>query len=123
MFGSISGWFYHHLGGIQPADDAVAFDRIVIRPQLIPELKAVDSWHESARGPIVSNWKAVGNGHEFEITIPADATATIHLPRGKIMESGRPIDGTDGLILLPAEANVQSVRTGSGRYRFLVMPE
>jgi alpha-L-rhamnosidase len=123
MFGSISGWFFRHLGGIQPADDAVAFDRIIIRPQVIPDLKAVNSWHQSIRGPIVSNRKAVDKGHEFEIAIPADATATIYLPKGTITESGRAIDGSGGLTLLPAEGNVQPVQVGSGSYRFLVVPE
>ena len=35
MFGSISAWFFRWLGGIQPAADAVGFDRIVIRPQVV----------------------------------------------------------------------------------------
>lgn len=123
MFGSISGWFFRHLGGIQVAEDAVAFDRIIIHPRVATGLPAVNSWHESIRGPIVSNWKKVENGHEFEITIPADATATIYLPKGKITESGRAIDGSESLILLPAESSIQPIKAGSGKYRFLVVSE
>ncbi len=34
MFGSVSEWFYKWVGGIQLADDAVGFDKIVICPQI-----------------------------------------------------------------------------------------
>ena len=55
MFGSISAWFIRHLGGIQAADDAVGFDRIVIRPQTGHGLEWVKSSHRSVRGMIESN--------------------------------------------------------------------
>ena len=62
MFGSISAWFIRHLGGIQAADDAIAFDRIVIRPQTGHGLSWVKSSHRSIRGLIESNWKVTEQG-------------------------------------------------------------
>ena len=112
MFGSISAWFIRHLGGIQAADDAVGFDRIVIRPQIGHGLTWVKSSHHSVRGLIESNWKITDNGKEFEIVIPPDTTAWIELPLAEgetITESGKPLAEAEGLLVAPKEPSVQQV--------------
>jgi alpha-L-rhamnosidase len=113
MFGSISAWFYRWLGGIQPAADAIGFDRIVIRPQVGHGLDWVKSSHDSIRGRIESNWKITDKGTEFEIVIPPDTTAAIELPAGTLAEA-------DGVAV--AEPSANRMKVGSGRYRFLVVP-
>lgn len=125
MFGSISGWFFRWLGGIQPAPDAVGFDRILIRPQPVPDLLWVKCSHESVRGLIESNWSLNAAGTEFDIVIPAGATATVELPgtAGSIItESGDPIDSAKGVEGLPSTATLHRMQVGSGRYRFTVRP-
>jgi alpha-L-rhamnosidase len=121
MFGSVSGWFFRWLGGIQPAADAVAFDRILIRPQLLPGLDFVKCSHRSARGLIESSWAVTAAGAGFSITIPPDATAVIELPAGDadtLTESGRPLAAAAGLEILPPGPGVLRLQAGSGRYRF-----
>lgn len=80
MFGSVSEWMMKWLGGIQPAHDAIGFDRIVIRPQLAPGISWVKSSYKSVRGKIVSNWVSVGGSTVFEIEVPVNTTAMFHLP-------------------------------------------
>ena len=125
MFGSISGWFFRWLGGIQPARDAVGFDRIVIRPQTVPDLLWVKCSHQSVRGLIESNWSINAAGTEYDIVIPAGATATVELP-GKagdsITESGDPLESAKGVQVLPSISTLHRVQVGSGRYRFSVRP-
>ena len=82
MFGSVSEWMMKWLGGIQPADDAFGFDRIVIRPQTVPGIDWVKSSYRSVRGKIVSNWSRRGGKTTIEIEIPPNTTATVHLPSG-----------------------------------------
>jgi alpha-L-rhamnosidase len=113
MFGSISAWFIRHLGGIQCADDAIGFDRIIIKPQVGHGLTWVKSSHQSIRGLIESNWKTTDKGTEFEIVIPPDTTAEIELPAGRIIEA-------EGLAATKPSGN--RMKVGSGRYRFLVAP-
>ena len=120
MFGSISAWFYRWLGGIQPAEDAVGFDRIVIRPQTIGGLEWVKTSHDSVRGRIESNWRKTAAGTEFEIVIPPDTTARIELPAGTVTESGKSLAEIEGVMVRDASANI--LTAGSGRYRFLVKP-
>lgn len=119
MFGSISAWFIRHLGGIQAADDAVGFDRIVICPQTGHGLEWVKSSHRSVRGRIESNWKAAAGVKEFEIVIPPDSEALVELPvaEGEIVtESSKPLAEAEGVTLL--EAPVHRMKVGSGKYRF-----
>jgi alpha-L-rhamnosidase len=119
MFGSISAWFIRHLGGIQAADDAVGFDRIVIRPQTGHGLEWVKSSHRSVRGLVESNWKISAVGKEFEIVIPPDSEALIELPVAKgevVTESGKPLAEAGGVTWVEAPAH--RIKVGSGRYRF-----
>jgi len=118
MFGSISAWFIRHLGGIQCAEDAIGFDRIVIRPQTGHGLAWVKSSHRSTRGLIESNWESTAQGHEFEIAIPPDTIALVQLPAGKITESGKPVTEAEGVTVV--DSSTQTLRIGSGRYQFSV---
>src|SRR5690606_25138949 len=70
MFGSVSEWFYKGLAGIQPAPDAMGFDKIVIRPNVVGDLQTVSAKYQSVRGLIESEWKLDGNRLILEIEIP-----------------------------------------------------
>ena len=121
MFGSVSQWFFQWLGGIQPAPDAVGFDRILIRPQPVKDLEWVRCTYDSIRGPIVSNWQRRGAALTLEVTIPANATATVHVPAASaaaVTESGKPAAEADGVKFLRMEANAAVYAVGSGTYRF-----
>ena len=123
MFGSVSQWFINWLGGIQPATDAVGFDRIVIRPQTVPELQWVKSSYDSVRGRIVSNWSRERGRLQFEIEIPANTTAEIYLPArssGTVTEGGKSIAKAKGITLLREEPGTTVLAVCSGCYRFTV---
>lgn len=80
MFGSVSEWFYKCLGGIAPAPDAIGFDKIVIKPQPVADLKWVKASYNSVRGKIVSEWRTDGDKFKLRVRIPVGATATVFLP-------------------------------------------
>lgn len=123
MFGSISGWFFHWVGGIQPAPDAVGFDRILIRPQPVADLQWVKCSHQSVRGPIESNWSFNAAGTEYDIVIPTGAVATVQLPGtagDSITESGDPIESAKGVKALSSTPELHRLQVGGGSYRFTV---
>ena len=122
MFGSISAWFYRWLGGIQPAPEAVGFDRAIIRPHITPDLEWVKSSHQTIRGRIVSNWEVTPDGTRFQITIPPDTTAIIELPAGETTESGRPVGELDTLNPIYSSDSLQAFEVLSGSFDFLVKP-
>lgn len=121
MFGSVSQWFYHWLGGIQPDPEAVGFDRIIIRPQVVEGLDWVRSSYHSVRGNIVSQWRREGDRFQLELEIPVNTTALVHLPAStgeQIKESGQPVSQSAGVQLVRADRGQMIYRVGSGRYSF-----
>jgi alpha-L-rhamnosidase len=122
MFGSVSEWFYQWLGGIQPAADAVGFDRIEIRPQFIEDLGWVRCSYRSVRGPIRCHWRREGAGVTLSLDIPVNTRATVTLPAqpADITENGQPAAPSPGVTLLKTEAGSSVYRVGAGTYQFRI---
>lgn len=123
MFGSISAWFYRHLGGIQIMDDAVGGDRVLIAPMPVADLSWVKCSHRTIRGMIVSNWKVNTASSEYEIVIPPDTSAMIELPKKTadvITESGKSIVASREMEVLPGPENLHRFKVGSGKYLFVI---
>jgi alpha-L-rhamnosidase len=123
MFGTISGWFFRWLGGIQMADDAVGADRIEIRPQTAPGLEWVKCSHRSVRGLIESNWSTTPNSSKFEIVVPPDTSALVALPArpGDVLtEGGKPVSDIAEIKSLESGPTSRVLQVGSGRYQFTI---
>lgn len=121
MFGSVSEWFYKVLAGIQPAPDAVGFDKIIIKPQPVGDLRWACASHETVRGRIASAWRKAGDGFTLNVTIPANASALVYVP-GKdanhVTEGGRPAAGAPGVKFVRMEGGAAVFAVGSGNYEF-----
>jgi len=119
MLGHLMEWFYAGLAGIRPADDAVAYNKIVIRPEVAGDVTSAKSSYHSVYGDIRSEWKKNGNSFDLSVTIPANTTAIISLPAkagSKITEDGKP------LVQKPIiQDDKATIKTGSGSYHFKVI--
>ena len=118
MFGSVSTWMYRWLAGIAPAPDAVGFDRVLMRPQLVEGLSWVRGEYESVRGEIESAWRLEGETFTWHVSLPPGVTGELHLPGqcdpARALESGEAADEAPGVeALSPGRYHVVS-----GDYRF-----
>jgi alpha-L-rhamnosidase len=121
MFGSVSQWFYNWLGGIQAAPEAVGFDKIIIRPQVVDDLSWVECSYDSVRGKISSRWHKKKGSIVFEIQIPVNAEATVYLPRlsnSQVYENGTLLVDSENIRFLGKGNRSQIYRVESGSYRF-----
>jgi len=119
MFGSVSQWLTQWVAGIQPAEDAVGFHHIVLRPQLVGNLAQVVVRYHSVRGDIVSNWVRNGKRVFFYFDIPANASALVYFPTTRrVIESGIPASRAPGVTFVRMEGRQSVYRIGSGRYEF-----
>ena len=121
MFGSVSEWFYKTLAGIQPAPDAVGFDRFLIKPQPVGDLKWVKARYHSVRGPIVSEWEKTGDQFKLRVAVPVGSTAMVFMPARdlkSVMESGRRANEAEGVKFLRNEAGTVVFALVSGSYEF-----
>jgi alpha-L-rhamnosidase len=86
--GSVSAWMIKSLAGINIAADAIAFEKIVIKPSFIKDLNFVKASHKSINGLVLSEWKRKGMIIELKVVIPANSKALIVLPNKEIEVAG-----------------------------------
>jgi alpha-L-rhamnosidase len=86
--GSVSAWMIKSLAGINIANNAVAFEKIVIKPSFIDDLSFVKASHKSVNGLIASEWQRKGAVIELKVIIPANSKALIVLPYKEIEVNG-----------------------------------
>jgi alpha-L-rhamnosidase len=121
MFGSISQWFYNWLGGIQAAPEALGFDKVIIRPQVIDDLQWVECSYNSVRGKIESSWHKKEGSIFFKIQIPVNAVATVYLPsllNSQIYENGKLLEVSESIQFLEKRDRSLIYRVESGTYLF-----
>ncbi|MDR0825042.1 MAG: glycoside hydrolase family 78 protein [Prevotella sp.] len=80
MFGEIGGWFYKGLGGIFPDASQPGFKHIILRPNFVEGLNEFEAQFQSPYGQIISKWEHKKEDVIYNITIPANSTATLYLP-------------------------------------------
>lgn len=110
MLGAVDEWFFHYLGGIQPDPQAPGFQHFLLKPYFAPQLEYLEVSHQSPYGRIISNWKRSDRVISWEITIPANSSATIGLPPGEVTVDGKGPDKVSGA------GNERYLDLGSGTY-------
>lgn len=116
-FGAVYQWMVENLGGIR--NDAPAYKRIVIAPYPDPALTSATTSYACTRGLIKTSWQRHGNGLDLDVSIPANTTATVYMPKGysSITESGQSLQQADGVkVLQPDDQTVVAIE--SGLYHF-----
>jgi alpha-L-rhamnosidase len=115
-YGAIGKWMYEVVAGIGIDEEHPAYKHIIIQPRPGGGLKHAKASHQSMYGEIVSGWKLEEEKLTMEVVIPANTTATIHIPGDS---SGITINGTSlddsGIEFKELEGKVLG-KTGSGTY-------
>ncbi len=114
-FGAVHQWMVENIGGIR--SDGPGFRKLVIAPQPGATLTWARVGYRSVAGSITTAWEINANHMTLRVTIPANTTATIHLPGvdGDVTESGSPATARKGLRVL--EKGI--LEAGSGMYEFV----
>lgn len=122
MLGHLMEWFYSGLAGIRPSENAVAFRKIDIRPEVVGDVKSARAAYKSPYGLIKSEWKLSADTFELKVQIPVNTTATVYLPvsaNSTITQNGKPVKGE---VAKDQQSKVtkKMVKVGSGDYVFSV---
>lgn len=124
MFGSVSQWFFNWLGGIEPAPDAVGFDKFSFQPQFVEDMDWVCCSYRSIRGPITCNWKRQGKAVKLTLQVPVNSAATLILPAGgSVTENGKPAADAEGVEKMSEQNDALTFKLASGNYHFLFTPK
>ena len=76
-FTGIASWFVKSLAGIRPDAERPGYERILIRPTLVPEVDWAEATVESPYGPIRSRWVRQGHGVSLTVEVPPNAEAAV----------------------------------------------
>ena len=123
LLGDLIIWYYEYLAGIKNAEDATAFGKMEMKPLITGDLSYVKASYNSARGLIKSHWQMSDGKFVWNITIPANCTAVVHIPA----TAGQSV--TEGSVGIEKVKDIKSVETqdnevvleiGSGNYVFEV---
>jgi len=114
MMGSIDGWFYRTLGGIQPDEARPGFEHILIRPFIPESLAHVRASTQTVRGRVAVEWTKKNGSLELKVTIPANSTAAVYVPA----TSPKRVQSTPALAPARFEKGAAIYEIGSGDYEF-----
>jgi alpha-L-rhamnosidase len=118
-FGAVGEYLFGTVGGIGEA--APGYRHIRIAPVPGPGLDWVKASYDSINGKIATAWKLEAGKFGLEVTIPANTTATVHVPakgQAAVTESGKPAAEAEGVKFLRMENGAAIFTVGSGHYRF-----
>lgn len=119
LVGDLNIWLYEYVAGIRAA--APGFKEVVLRPYIAPELEYADGSYQSAYGQIFSRWRKQNGRLYWQVTVPANVTARVHVPTAdaeKATESGKPLVEAEGLKIVKVEKGAVVLDAGSGQYSF-----
>ncbi len=93
MMGQIDEWFFNSLAGIRPNaasgfgnqqnDSRQGYQKFVIAPKPVGDLKFVNSSYETLYGTIVVDWIRKDGTFTLNISVPVNTTAVVYLPGEK----------------------------------------
>ena len=127
-FGAVCEWMFGSLAGIETDDPG--YKHIILRPGIpsansnpdFAPIDRVEAEYDSIRGTIKVAWSQSDNGLQYNVTIPANTTATLELPvaeGARIVEDGNPLSEV-GIAVASHENGLAKITLASGTYHFAV---
>lgn len=93
MMGQIDEWFFNSLVGIRPYAAATfgnqqdksqqGYQKFIIAPQPVGDLKFIKSSYETLYGTIAVNWTRQDGTFTLNVSVPVNTTAVVYLPGEK----------------------------------------
>ncbi len=119
-YGAIGEWLYRYVAGMDIDPENPGYKHILLAPHPGGGLTNAGVEFNSVYGKVKSAWKLDGNDFVYEVTVPANTTATVTLPAAKADQV------TVNALAMPASVKGSlkqtdkgiSVNIGSGSYTF-----
>lgn len=119
-YGAIGEWLYQYVAGINIDPKAPGYKHIILEPHSGGGLTHADAEFISIYGKIKSAWNLEGNDFVYEVTVPANTTASVSLPGAKtdtLSADSLPLPENMKKGMKQTDTGV-SLEVGSGSYTF-----
>ena len=118
--GACGEWMFRSMLGIET--DGAGFKKITMKPELGEGITWAKGHYDSIQGRIGSDWKIENKTFHWNITVPANTTATVYLPAmdaAAVTESGKPAAEAEGVKFLRMENDRAVYQVAAGSYGFV----
>jgi alpha-L-rhamnosidase len=115
-YGAIGEWLYRYVAGMDIDPENPGYKHILLAPHPGGGLTNAGVEFNSIYGKVKSAWKMDGTDFVYEVTVPANTTATVTLPAAKTEQVS--INGQPAKADLKQAGNVVTLNIGSGNYQF-----
>jgi alpha-L-rhamnosidase len=120
-YGAIGDWMYRVMAGINTDQKETGYKKIIIAPHPGGNLTMVNANLETVYGHVNSEWQINSNIMNMTVTIPANSTAEVVLPKAAqtdVTEGGKPVKDVDAISNIKKEGADLKLDLGSGTYHF-----
>jgi len=120
-YGAIGDWMYRVMAGINTDQKETGYKKIIIAPHPGGNLTMVNANLETVYGHVNSEWQINNNVMNMTVTIPANSTAEVVLPKAAqtdVTEGGKPVKDVDAISNIKKEGADLKLDLGSGTYHF-----
>ena len=81
MMGQIDEWFFNSLVGIRPSTTPKqGYQKFIIAPQPVGDLKYVKASYDTLYGTINVDWTCENGTFTLNVSVPVNTTAVVYLP-------------------------------------------
>jgi alpha-L-rhamnosidase len=120
-FGAVGYWMMAYSLGIQR--DEPGFRTFILQPEPDPTgiMTSAEGYYDSMHGRISSAWKVDGTTLTYRATVPANTTATLHLPTtsaDSVKEGGQDARRASGITFVRYQDGKAVFTLTSGSYAF-----
>ena len=119
-YGAIGEWLYRHVAGMDIDPEHPGYKHILLSPHPGGGLTHADAQFTSLYGEVKSAWKIEGNDFIYDVTVPANTTATVSLPLAKADQLTVNAQGMTPSMKKTLEQSDKglTLKVGSGNYQF-----
>lgn len=114
-YGAIGEWLYRYVAGMDIDPENPGYKHILLAPHPGGGLTNAGVEFSSVYGKVKSAWKLDGNDFVYDVTVPANTTATVTLPAAK---AGQVTLSGQAKVDLKQAGNAVILNIGSGSYQF-----
>ena len=122
MLGDAEEWFYRGLGGIEVNRALPPTRQITLRPAVLPGIDWVRTQYRSSLGPIASNWRRAASQVVYDISVPANSTASIEIqatdPQA-VTINGKAASVATGVLALQEDRDNLRIEVSSGSFHIV----
>ena len=126
-YGAIGQWLYQCVAGLDVDAERPGYKHAIVRPRVLPDggVGSAKASIETMYGRAASAWRIEGDRLHLDVTVPANATATVYVPAADaaaVTEGDRPAAEAEAVRFVEMRGACAVFEVGAGRYAFASAP-